>query len=118
MSRQQGSLAESVARDYLVAQGLIWRESNFNTPMGEIDLIMQQADYLIFVEVRARRSLVYGSALESITTGKRRKILNTAAVYMQRYRLSKHFTSRFDVLVLQGQPPKIQWIPNAFGMDF
>jgi putative endonuclease len=86
--------------------------------MGEIDLIMQADDYLVFIEVRARRSAAFGGAIESITALKRRKIVNTAAAYIQRYRLQEQYMIRFDVVVLQGQPPKIEWIPNAFGADF
>ena len=118
MSLQLGLAAERLARDYLLKQGLVWRESNYRAQMGEIDLIMQDHDYLVFIEVRARRSDVFGGAVESITAFKRRKILHTAAAYVQRYRLQAQYMSRVDVLVLQGQPPTIDWIPNAFGADF
>ena len=117
MSRQQGQAAESAARVYLEGQGLIWRESNYQTKMGEIDLIMQDKQAIIFVEVRARRSEDFGGAIESITRAKQRKIIKTAAAYLQHHRLSDYYSSRFDVLILQGLPAQINWIPNAFGAD-
>ncbi|PJD94157.1 MAG: YraN family protein [Legionella sp.] len=117
MSQKEGTKAECIARDYLLSQGLQWRTSNYRSRMGEIDLIMQQGDYVVFVEVRARRSSTYGGAIESITPTKRQKIIKTAVLYLQQYKLYDRYVGRFDVLALQGQPPTIHWIPNAFTMD-
>ncbi|MCR9192361.1 MAG: YraN family protein [Gammaproteobacteria bacterium] len=117
MSILEGAKSEAMARDYLLRQGLQWRESNYRSRMGEIDLIMQDATHVIFVEVRARRSAVFGGALASITHAKRQKLLKTAMCYLQQHRLYDSHASRFDVLTLQGQPPVIDWLQNAFGTD-
>lgn len=117
MSLQTGLTAEDLARDYLLRRGLIWRASNYRTRIGEIDLIMQDGDYLVFIEVRARSSAEYGTALESITLTKQQKIMRTAALYLQRYSKVEQYVCRFDVVGLQGHPPKISWIKNAFGMN-
>ncbi len=117
MSLQTGLKAEDLARDYLLRRGLIWRASNYRTRIGEIDLIMQDGGYLVFIEVRARSSAAYGNALESITVTKQQKIMRTAALYLQRYSESEQYACRFDVVGLQGHPPKISWIKNAFGMN-
>ena len=117
MSQKKGLEAEKIACDYLIAQGLRWRESNYSTRMGEIDLIMQEGTCLVFVEVRARSTVLYGSALESITHAKRQKILKTAHCYLQQHKLYGRYASRFDVLTLQGTPPIIEWIKHAFDMD-
>lgn len=117
MSQVEGSKAECIARDYLLSQGLQWRASNFRSRVGEIDLIMQDGREVVFVEVRARRSTAYGGAVESITYAKRQKIIKTAMLYLQQYKLYDRYVGRFDVLALQGQPPTIHWIKHAFEMD-
>lgn len=118
MSQQQGLAAELIAKQYLMDKGLIWRASNYRSRMGEIDLIMQDGEYVVFVEVKARSSTAFGGAIESITTSKRQKIMKTAANYLQHYALLHRYTSRFDVLILQGSPPIIDWIPDAFGLEY
>ena len=71
-SRKETSLkivaaAEQFAHDYLLANGLIPVDRNFNTRRGEINIIMQDKDQLVFVELRFRQSNRFGSAEESIT---------------------------------------------------
>lgn len=116
MSLQKGWVAEDLARDYLQRQGLICKASNYRTRMGEIDLIMQEDTYLVFIEVRARTVVDYGTAFESVTYAKQRKIMKVAAYYLQSHQLVDRVPCRFDVVAVQGQPPTIQWIQNAFGM--
>ena len=105
-----------MACQYLLAQGLIWKARNYRARMGEIDLIMADNTHLVFVEVRARAGDAYGTALESVTISKQRKIMKVAAYYLQSHRLWDHHPCRFDVVTVQGTPPTIDWIPNAFGM--
>lgn len=118
MSQKIGFAAEDVARDYLRRQGLTWIESNYSCRLGEIDLIMQDKTHLIFVEVRARASGQFGGAVESITLSKRRKVLRTALLYLQITKRYEKQPIRFDVLTIDGAPPQIAWIKNAFGDDF
>ena len=116
MSLQKGWDAEKAVREYLQSQGLIYKTSNYRTKMGEIDLIMQEGDYCVFIEVRARKTADFGNALETVTYAKQRKIMKTAAYYLQEHCLSDQVPCRFDVVAVQGQPPSIQWIQNAFGL--
>lgn len=118
MSQQIGFAAEEQARNYLRAQGLTWLESNYRCRLGEIDLIMRDKEYLVFVEVRARASSAYGSGVQSVTPSKRQKLLRTATLYLQTKKLYDKQPSRFDVLSLDGAPSQITWIKNAFGVDF
>jgi putative endonuclease len=109
----QGSHAEERALQHLLARGLRLRERNFRSRAGEIDLIMQQGDTLVFVEVRYRRSRDFGSAVETVTPSKQRRLLATAAYYLQRHRLD--LACRFDVVGICGaQQEEIVWIQNAF----
>lgn len=114
MSLQKGWVAEDLARDYLQRQGLIYKASNYRTRMGEIDLIMQDDSYLVFIEVRARSLAAFGNALESVTFTKQRKIIKVAAYYLQSHKLIDRVACRFDVVAVQGHPPTIQWVKNAF----
>ncbi len=54
-------------------KGLHWVESNYRCRMGEIDLIMKDKEYLVFVEVRSRVSDIFGGALQSIDYKKKAK---------------------------------------------
>ncbi len=118
MSQQLGFAAEDNARNYLGAHGLTWVESNYRCRLGEIDLIMRDKGYLVFIEVRSRASSAYGGAVQSITHSKRQKLLKTATFYLQTKKLYDKQPSRFDVVSLDGVPPQITWIKNAFGVDF
>jgi len=116
MSQHKGRIAEDLARDYLLQQGLRLRARNYRSRMGEIDLIMEDQQHLVFIEVRARRLDSFGDALESVTKAKQQKIMRTAAYYLQYHALSDRVPCRFDVVAVQGCPPTIHWVPNAFGL--
>lgn len=118
MSQQIGFRAEAYAKEYLIAQGLVWVLSNYHCRVGEIDLIMRDGEYLVFVEVRARKSRAYGGAAASITHSKRQKLLKAASYYVLSNPRFETYPMRFDVLSLDGMPPTITWIKNAFGGDF
>ena len=82
--------------------------------MGEIDLIMQDATHLVFVEVRYRHQQAFGLAYESITQAKQRKLRITAMHYLSYKKLHEKVCARFDVVSVQGEPPEIEWIKDAF----
>lgn len=114
MGQTKGFQAEQEAKKYLESQGLSFIRSNYYCRLGEIDLIMRDKTILVFVEVRARTSLRYGSAIESVTRKKQEKILKTASFYMMTQELLDS-PCRFDVLGLQGHHPLTMiWIRNAF----
>jgi putative endonuclease len=118
MSLKIGSLAEEQARDYLISQGLKLRDANYRCRMGEIDLIMRDGDYLVFVEVRARSSSVFGGAVASVTYSKQQKLIKTASLYLSVNKIYDKQPIRFDVLGMEGVPPHMTWIKNAFGSDY
>jgi len=117
MSLKMGALAERHAREYLVAEGLQWLSSNYRCRMGEIDLIMRDGEYLVFVEVRSRASNAFGGAVASITHSKKQKLIKAASLYLMVNNLYDKQAIRFDVLSMEGVPPSIGWIKNAFGSD-
>lgn len=112
----QGRAAEEQALAFLRRAGLRLLARNYRARSGEIDLVMQQDETLVFVEVRYRRSQRFGSAVESVTAGKQRKLLNTAGRFLQERKLD--VPCRFDVVGICGsQGSKIEWIKDAFQIN-
>ncbi len=115
---QKGETAEANACTYLEKQGLqtLWR--NFRCRLGEIDLIMQDGDTIVFVEVRYRNNPRYGSSLESVNWQKQRKLINAASFYLQQRNITDTYPCRFDVIALEKDTGNItQWIKDAFQAD-
>lgn len=102
-SRRLGDFGERVACHHLEAQGYRIRERNFRTREGEIDIIAEREGVLVFVEVRARRGTARGSAAESITPAKRRRLLALAEAYAQG-REGLPAQRRIDIIALDLAP--------------
>jgi putative endonuclease len=118
LTQSIGQNAEDLAKAHLIKHGLIFVERNYSCRMGEIDLIMREGERFVFVEVRSRASSVYGSALDSITPMKQKKIIKTATFYLMTKKLIDKVPLRFDVVTFDGIPPTMNWIKNAFGLDY
>ncbi len=119
-THQRGFQAEQQACDYLQAHGLILMDRNYRCRFGELDLIMREDNTVVFIEVRSRRtSRYYGTASESITMTKQRRLIRSAADYLQTH--SVDCPCRFDVVaitLLKNQPSThLEWVKNAFFAD-
>lgn len=113
--RRIGQRYEALAERYLRQQGLSPIEQNFNGPRGEIDLIMQDVDSLVFVEVRYRASGHYGDAHESVDHHKQQRIIHTARYFLMKYPRLALDPCRFDVISMTGRwRPRIHWLKAAF----
>jgi len=118
--RKKGNKAEELACDFLLKKGLILKQKNFNTPAGEVDLIMldprNSDEYLVFIEVRYRKNADFGGAAASVTPKKQQRIIKAALAYQQQN--APQSSMRFDVVAIEGDNvsnnPKINWIENAF----
>ncbi|PCI18504.1 MAG: YraN family protein [Piscirickettsiaceae bacterium] len=109
-----GQHGEDLALAFLLDNGFTLIQRNYHSRYGEIDLIMQDNDYIVFVEVRYRSSKQFGGALFSVDRRKQAKLIKCAQQYMlcEPTRLAQ----RFDVIAISpssGQH-EIQWITNAF----
>jgi putative endonuclease len=114
-TRSIGATAEDLASAYLEKNGLTLLTRNYHCRRGEIDLIMQDGNFLVFIEVRYRRNDHYGSAAESVTRQKQQRLLTTAEYYLQNEKQDADRACRFDVITLSGQQePQIEWIKDAF----
>lgn len=114
---ETGFEAEKTAELFLQKNGLRKITQNFRTRFGEIDLIMQDKQSLVFVEVRLRRNPFYGQGIETINRAKQRRLIQSAQIYLMRHQQFKRFACRFDVLGLDAKD-KITWIKNAFQVDY
>jgi TIGR00252 family protein len=111
-----GRSAEDTARRYLEAQGLRLIERNYRVRCGEIDLIMREGDYVVFVEVRYRTRADFGSGAESVNRRKQARLTATALCYLKAHADLAEQPTRFDVLTISPglHGASVQWIQNAF----
>lgn len=98
--RETGVAGEARALTYLQAQGLSLVARNFRSRFGEIDLIMVDGATLVFVEVRVRRHTKFGSAAESVTVAKQRRLICTAQSFLQQHPAWQKHNCRFDIVGL------------------
>ncbi len=112
--RHYGEGIEQLAESWLMQQGLEPIERNYGIKAGEIDLILQHEQVLVFVEVRYRADDKHGSGAESITYLKQRKLRKTAEHYLQKQFGNTPPDCRFDVISATGNPVVFDWIKNAF----
>jgi putative endonuclease len=106
-----GKIAENRAERLLCSAGLVILARNWRCRQGEIDLIARDGETLVFVEVRSRASNRHGSAADSITLHKQRRVIAAARHYLQT--LPRHPACRFDVVLLEGDSPP-HWLRAAF----
>lgn len=106
-----GKFAENRAETMLKSAGLAIEARNWRCRHGEIDLIARDGQVLVFVEVRSRKRGEYGSAADSITLAKQRRIVKAARQYLAT--LPTTPACRFDVVTLDGGNEP-EWIESAF----
>jgi putative endonuclease len=112
----QGEKAEQKALQYLQDQGLVIVSQNYRCKQGEIDLIMRDNNFLVFVEVRYRKNSQYGSALETVTLKKQSRIIAATHHYLVGHGISGRAV-RFDVVAMTGET-QLNWVKNAFQANF
>ena len=116
--RDVGIRGEKLAGDFLKKRGYrIW-ETNYRCPEGEIDIIAKHKDSLVFIEVRTKKSLEFGSPEESITPAKMERLRSVAARYRQT-RDNLPASWRIDVVAVEldqrDNISRIELIENAVG---
>lgn len=111
-----GILGEKLAKGFLKKRGFRILETNYRCPEGEIDIIARHKDYLVFIEVRTKTSLAFGSPEESITATKKKKLISTAYRYRQAHDDLPQLW-RIDVVAVRltqkGKLSHIELIENA-----
>ncbi len=114
-ARDRGQQIEKQVCKHLQKQGLQFITRNYQCRGGEIDLIMQDQNTLVFVEVRFRKSARFGSALESVNKTKQSRIIHTAEHYLQQSH-DNYQACRFDVVAVSPAETgfHFNWVKNAF----
>jgi len=117
LRQQYGAQSESLAARLLKQRGYTILETNYRTLLGEIDIIARDRDTIVFVEVKARRSLGFGGPKWAVTPKKQRKISMVALYYLKTTRQSQA-KARFDVVAIRSlaEPPQVEIIRNAFDL--
>ncbi|MBQ7656518.1 MAG: YraN family protein [Clostridia bacterium] len=104
-----GLLGEKQAAAYLKKQGMRILHTRFRTPHGEIDLIAQEKDTLVFVEVKARPNGKAGDGLMAVNAKKRGHLRYAALYYLQSHPWEQ---VRFDVVEISADG--LRHVKNAF----
>jgi putative endonuclease len=117
MDRQEvGKLGEEAAQKFLKKRGYRIRETGFRCHHGEIDVVAQKKDYLVFVEVRTKSNLEFGTPEESITQAKKEKLIASALTYTSTHQDLPSLW-RIDVVAIEldekGKTQRIEHIENA-----
>ncbi len=96
-----GLFAEEKVASYL--KKLDWNILNqrYRCPFGEIDLIAQRADYILFVEVKKRKTL--RKALFALTNRQKQRLINSANYYLETYNMNNINNVQFDYIILDSQ---------------
>lgn len=117
--RARGAAVEQAALQYLLDAGLREVARNVHARSGELDLVMQDGDGLVFVEVRYRSSAQFGGGAESVDWSKQRRLVRAAELFLLRHRRWAEAPCRFDIVDATGDPaaPTLTWIRDAFRAD-
>ena len=119
MSRRRqafGHVGETEAERRLRRQGYRILARNYRTRLGELDLVAESGDVLVFVEVKARRTGAFGGAMHAVDARKQARMIRLAAQYLARHHEHDR-RCRFDVIVCEGgldHPLAIEHVQNAF----
>lgn len=111
-----GAAAEQNAAEYLERAGLVLLTRNYRSPHGEIDLVMEHGETLVFVEVRMRRRSDYGTPAETVDARKQARLRATAEHFLQHDRRACNRPCRFDIVAVLATPQgdHTEWLRNAF----
>lgn len=116
MQRQQfGKSGENLAVEELERRGYAILDRRYRTRHGEIDIVAQDGDTIVFIEVKARMTAERGTAVEAVTPAKRRRLVSMAVDYLARKRLTDR-PCRFDVVAIDGsgETRQLTLYPYAF----
>jgi putative endonuclease len=115
---QAGAEGEDLACEHLVGLGYDILARNFRCRSGEVDVVARDGAVTVFVEVKHRRGSAYGAGHESVTFGKRRRIVRAARLFACSRGLSES-ALRFDVVSIDEADgrPKIRHDRGAFDVD-
>ena len=107
-----GAMGERIAEKGLKRMGYKILEKNFHTRFGEIDIIANDGEFLVFVEVRLRKSEEHGTPFETVTYYKQQRIRKSALLYSMRCKTMPPI--RFDVVGIVGEYKGKKFVVETF----
>lgn len=110
-----GRKGEAFVAKLLKRKGFRILEKNYHSRFGEIDIIAENRQYIVFVEVKTREKKGMVAPFEAITPSKRRKLILTAKQYLAEH--STNLQPRFDAAAVYTENGKIveeEYLENAF----
>ena len=110
-NKQIGDFGEEFAAAYLAEQNYIILERNYRTPYGELDIIAQEGETMVFVEVKTRSSARCGTGFESITPKKQATLINCAQYYVDQHALTCDL--RIDAIEIMLDTKKLTHLKGA-----
>ena len=123
--KELGARGEEIAVRYLKRRGYRILERNYRIRLGEIDIIAKQGGDLVFIEVKTRSDILFGSPLESVTPAKQKLLSKVALEYVNKHDCHNS-PSRFDVVGVQFdglrcsnfKDATIELVQNAFELCY
>ena len=119
--KRLGKWGEAEAQRYLETKAYVVIERNFRVPEGEIDLVMQDGDIVVFVEVKTRTSDSFGTPEESISRAKRQRLFRAAWAFLQEWEMIDA-SWRIDVVAIKASSDwtiqRLDHYQSAFDIDF
>lgn len=115
-SKELGHFGEAYTATHLADLGYRIIARNYRSRYGEIDIVAEQGDTVVFVEVKARRSRIYGEPKEAVGIRKQQKLIRTAMIFLQENNWEER-ACRFDVIEVVFLPNgtvRVEHIENAF----
>ena len=110
----KGKKGESYAADFLKAAGYTIVKRNFRHRGGEIDIIAEKEDQLVFVEVKTWDAFYVNDTEYAVNKNKIKKIINTAKLFLTKNNMYTDRCLRFDLIFITGNCSEIKHIENAF----
>lgn len=113
-----GRWGEGIAAEYLRKKRYTIVAANYRCRFGEIDLIAENRQFLVFVEVKLRKSAAFAEAMEFVDRRKQERLKETAAIYLSQNETQKQ--PRFDVIEIyapggtQTRKPTVRHWEDAF----
>ena len=115
-----GNRGEEIARRHLLGLGWHILETNYRSKWGEVDIVAQDGDHLVFVEVRTRQGVdKFGGPQESITHRKKERLQATAETYIQGLEETPPGW-RIDLIAVtltRGASPQVEHVTHAVELD-
>ena len=118
IGNKAGNAAESFACEFLKRQGYRILERNYTDRYGEIDIVAEKDGYIVFAEVKARKTGSLVGAKEAVTPDKQVRIIKTSLKFLQNF--DRELQPRYDVIAVElsdGRVCSVKHIKSAFDTD-